>query len=88
MRRVAVPALLAALLLTTVPLAAQEGGTGAEIEAPAGSPAGAEPAQQGYRPPWADPYAEPPMPGIENDPTPFDPADVDSGPSPLSNGPD
>ena len=32
---------------------------------------------EGYRPRWADPDAKPPEPGIENDPTPFNPADVD-----------
>ena len=40
---------------------------------------------QGYRPRWADPNAKPPEPGIENDPTPFDPADVDANSDTLNN---
>lgn len=43
----------------------------------------ASPDYQGYRPAWANPYAEPPMPGVNDFPTPFNPADVDSGPGPL-----
>ena len=38
---------------------------------------------QGYRPAWANPYALPPEVGINDDPTPFFPADVDDGASPL-----
>ena len=44
-----------------------------EVEKPAAAPADSD---QGYRPRWADPNAKPPEPGIENDPTTFDPADV------------
>jgi hypothetical protein len=40
---------------------------------------------KGYRPPWADPDAKPPEPGIENDPVPFNPADVDSKSDGLNN---
>lgn len=43
----------------------------------------ASPDYDGYRPAWANPYAEPPEIGVNDDPTPFDPGDVDSGPSPL-----
>lgn len=43
----------------------------------------ASPNYPGYRPAWANPYAEPEELGVNDDPTPFDPADVDSGPSPL-----
>ena len=39
----------------------------------------------GYRPPWADPDAKPPEPGIENDPVPFNPSDVDSKSDGLNN---
>ena len=85
MQRLGPLALVAALFAAFPSAFAQEGeATNAEIEAPAAQQP--EPSE-GYRPPWADPYAKPPMPGIENDPTPFNPADVDSGPSPLSNGP-
>lgn len=43
----------------------------------------ASPNYRGYRPAWANPYAEPDMLGVNDDPTPFDPSDVDSGPDPL-----
>ena len=43
----------------------------------------ASPNYEGYRPDWANPYAEPEDLGVNDDPTPFNPADVDSGPSPL-----
>lgn len=43
----------------------------------------ASPNYEGYRPAWANPYAQPDELGVNDDPTPFDPADVDSGPSPL-----
>lgn len=43
----------------------------------------ASPNYEGYRPAWANPYAQPEELGVNDDPTPFDPADVDSGPSPL-----
>ncbi len=43
----------------------------------------ASPDYEGYRPAWANPYAEPGDVGVNDDPTPFDPADVDSGPNPL-----
>lgn len=57
-------------------------GTSVEVERPAGS--GPENAP-GYKPRWADPYAQPPMPGIDSEPTPFNPADVDTNSDPLSN---
>ena len=53
-----------------------------EIEKPAAAPADTE---QGYRPRWADPNAKPPEPGIENDPTTFDPADVGVNTDQLNN---
>jgi hypothetical protein len=43
----------------------------------------ASPDYQGYRPAWANPYAEPGEIGVNDDPTPFYPSDVDSGPNPL-----
>ncbi len=43
----------------------------------------ASPNYRGYRPDWANPYAQPRMLGVNDDPTPFYPSDVDSGPSPL-----
>lgn len=43
----------------------------------------ASPNYRGYRPAWANPYAEPDMLGANDDPTPFYPSDVDSGPNPL-----
>ncbi len=43
----------------------------------------ASPDYQGYRPDWANPYAQPRELGVNDDPTPFNPADVDSGPNPL-----
>jgi len=47
----------------------------------------ASPDYQGYRPAWANPYAEPGDVGVNDDPTPFYPSDVDSGPSPLDPDP-
>jgi hypothetical protein len=41
---------------------------------------------RGYRPAWANPYAEPSDLGVNDDPTPFYPSDVDSGPSPFERG--
>jgi len=43
----------------------------------------ASPNYRGYRPDWANPYAQPRLPGVNDDPTPFYPSDVDSGPNPL-----
>jgi hypothetical protein len=43
----------------------------------------ASPNYRGYRPDWANPYAEPRALGVNDDPTPFYPSDVDSGPNPL-----
>ena len=43
----------------------------------------ASPDYEGYRPAWANPYAEPGELGVNDDPTPFYPSDVDSGPNPL-----
>ncbi len=39
---------------------------------------------QDYKPPWAEPDAKPPEVGIDDDPTPFNPSNVD-GSSPLDN---
>jgi hypothetical protein len=38
---------------------------------------------EGYRPTWANPYADPSGFGVNDYPTPFYPSDVDSGPDPL-----
>jgi hypothetical protein len=45
----------------------------------------ASPDYKGYRPAWANPYADPPEIGINDDPTPFYPSDVDSGGSLFDN---
>jgi hypothetical protein len=83
MKQAAHVALAAAFLMTLLPLAATAGGNGAlEVEKPSTGPA--EP-DTGYRPRWADPNAAPAMPGIENDPTPFNPADVDANSDTLNN---
>lgn len=71
---------LMALLPTSAAVGADEG-TSIQVEKPAAAPA--EP-EAGYRPPWADPNARPPQPGIENDPTPFNPADVDANTDTLN----
>lgn len=73
-----------ACLTAVVPLAAIAGGdqgTSIEVEKPAAVPADSD---AGYRPPWANPNAKPPQPGIENDPTPFNPADVDANTDTLN----
>jgi len=73
-----------ALLTAVLPLAAKAGGEGGknlEIEKPVELPAESD---SGYRPPWANPNAKPPQPGIENDPTPFDPKDVDQNTDTLN----
>lgn len=41
------------------------------------------PEEESVKPDWTDPEAQPPDVGINDDPTPFDPADVGSGSSPL-----
>jgi hypothetical protein len=45
----------------------------------------ASPDYKGYRPAWANPYADPPEIGVNDDPTPFYPSDVDSGDSLFDN---
>ena len=79
-RVVAITGLMA--LLTTGSAFGGDDGTSVEVEKPA-AVAPADP-DTGYRPPWADPNAAPPMPGIENDPTPFNPADVDQNTDTLN----
>lgn len=59
-----------------------DSGTSVEVERPAGPGPETSP---GYKPRWADPNARPPMPGIDSEPTPFNPADVDTNSDPLSN---
>lgn len=71
-----------ALLLPVAASAGGDEGRGAQIEKPAAAPPEKEP---GYVPRWADPNAKPPEPGIENDPTPFDPSDVDTNSDTLNN---
>ena len=80
---------LAAACLTTpfvLPAAAAGAtanqGTNAEVERAAPPP---DESDGGYRPRWADPNAKPSEPGVENDPTPFDPADVDANSDTLNN---
>jgi hypothetical protein len=85
MKPVGLIALTMAFLLPFYPITAAAGagtGEGTSIEKPAVAPA--EP-ETGYRPRWADPNAKPPEPGIENDPTPFNPADVDANTDTLNN---
>jgi hypothetical protein len=87
MKSAGLVALTVASLLPFYPFTAAAGagaagGTSMEVEKPAAAPA--EP-EAGYRPRWADPNAKPPEPGIENDPTPFDPADVDANTDSLNN---
>jgi hypothetical protein len=45
----------------------------------------ASPDYEGYRPAWANPYAEPGEIGVNDDPTPFYPSDVNSGGSLFDN---
>ena len=75
---VACSALLSALAAN----AGGNAGRNTEIEKPAPPPVEQD---QGYRPRWADPNAKPLQPGIENDPTPFNPADVDTNSDTLNN---
>ena len=87
MRPTGLVALTVAFLLPLFPMTAAagadaQGGTNVEVQKPAAAPV--EP-EGGYRPRWADPNAKPPEPGIENDPTPFDPADVDANTDTLNN---
>jgi hypothetical protein len=87
MKSAGLVALTVASLLPFYPFTAAAGagaagGTSMEVEKPAAAPAAPE---AGYRPRWADPNAKPPEPGIENDPTPFDPADVDANTDTLNN---
>jgi len=70
-----------AMSLGHVAVAGDEG-TSVEVERPAAAPAEPDPS---YRPPWADPFAKAPEPGIANDPTPFDPSDVDTNSDTLNN---
>lgn len=58
-----------------------ERGTSSEIEKPAAAPAERD---TGYRRAWANPYAKPPEPGVENDLTLFDASDVDSSTEKLA----
>jgi hypothetical protein len=83
MKRAGLVALTVVSLLPFYPLPAAAGaGAGSEVEKPAIE--AAEP-EGGYRPRWADPNAKPPQPGIENDPTTFNPADVDVNTDTLNN---
>lgn len=71
-------------LTAFIPLAAvadDERGTSLEIEMPAAAPAVSD---TGYRPAWANPFARPPEPGVENDPMPFDASDVDANTDTLN----
>jgi hypothetical protein len=78
--RVVAVAALTALLPMGAAFGADEG-TNIQVERPV--PAPPEP-DAGYRPPWADPNAKPSQPGIENDPTPFDPSNVDGNSDTLN----
>ena len=87
MKKAGILYLSAAFLTTAFILPAAAGapaknGSSVEVEKPAAAPADTD---QGYRPRWADPNAKPPEPGIENDPTTFNPADVDVNTDQLNN---
>ena len=87
MRPAGLPVLAAACLTMLFAFPAAAGAPGdpannAEVEKPAAAPIEND---EGYRPRWADPNAKPPEPGIENDPTPFDPAEVDANSDTLNN---
>jgi hypothetical protein len=71
--RIAAITAVMAMISTSGAIAAEER-SNIQIEKPASAPPEND---GGYRPAWADPYAQPPEPGIENDPTPFNPSDVD-----------
>ncbi len=60
--------------------AGDEQGTSLKVEKPVAVPPDND---AGYRPRWADPNAKPSQPGIESNPTPFNPADVDANSDPL-----
>ncbi|MEI9900943.1 MAG: hypothetical protein WDN31_13300 [Hyphomicrobium sp.] len=80
--RVVAVAWLTAIVSTSAAIGAEDG-TNVEVEKPAATvPPETE---TGYRPPWADPNAKPMQPGVENDPTPFNPADVDANSDTLGN---
>ena len=87
MLKAASPIVFAACLTALLVLPAAAGapannGSSVEVEKPAATPPESD---QGYRPPWADPNAKPPEPGVENDPTTFNPADVDVDTDQLNN---
>jgi hypothetical protein len=73
-----------ALAMCAQPAAAAEPGT--QTVAPRQVQTNPPPPDEGedYRPPWADPDAKPPEAGIDDDPTQFNPTNVD-GSSPLDN---
>ncbi len=79
---VVVACLVSLFLLPAAAGSAAKPGTSVEVEKPTPPPIEND---QGYRPRWANPDAKPPEPGIENDPTPFDPADVDANSDTLNN---
>lgn len=82
MKKTAALSLLLAATLMLAPLGVSARET-SEIPGDEDTTSLASPNYQGYRPAWANPYADPEELGINDDPTPFDPADVDSGASPL-----
>lgn len=59
----------------------ERGSTSSEIGKPAAAPAESA---TGYRPAWANPFAKPPEPSVENDLTLFDASDVDSSTEKLA----
>jgi hypothetical protein len=87
MREAGLLVLSVACLITAYSLPATAGapaeqGTSVQVEKPVPPPVENN---QGYRPRWADPDAKSPEPGVENDPTPFDPSDVDANSDTLNN---
>jgi len=79
MRRAGILVIFAACtaVICALPVAAESTGEVVVPQQVGPNPPPPEESDQGYRPPWADPYAKPPEPGIEGDPTPFNPSDVD-----------
>jgi hypothetical protein len=85
MRKIGVFVVVLAIIVSAhAPIAAAARERGRDQNIPLNDPRSlASPDYEGYRPAWANPYAEPDEIGVNDDPTPFYPSDVDSGPNPL-----
>jgi hypothetical protein len=80
MKNVSVLITILAAMAATVPAAAQDGETPPPQDE---SSAPVSPDDEAAPPPWADPNVQPPDIGVNDDRTPFNPADVGGGSSPL-----